>query len=243
MSKLPNAPLLEVIFEIKWDISKKSDIIDFQYLHGDLYSNLKEKFPHRENLIPPEIPLDAVKGLPVFRYREERESYPLVQIGPGVITVNTIDSSYYWNKFSDEINNTINIFSNIYNNYDKLSLSPILTYIDFFEYDKSKITPIEFINSNLQLNVNENFLNIDNANLSDVNFTFNYQIGNNIVSLNLRDGKIKDSKNGIIMQTKVIGKKDIYTVANLAMWLEDTHKLNSNIFKSITKGHLFESFK
>jgi len=243
MSKLPNAPLLEVIFEIKWDILNKSDIVDFQYLHGDLYSNLKNKFPHRENLIPPEIPFEAVKGLPIFRYRKEKESYPLVQIGPGVITINTVDSTYYWDDFKDEINSTVNIFSSIYNKFDKLNLSPVLTYLDFFEYDKNNETPIEFINSNLQLNIDEGFLDINNANLKDVNFTFNYQIQDNIVSLNLRDGKIKNNKTGIIMQTKVIGKKEIYSVENLADWLENTHELSSNIFKTITKGSLFESFK
>ena len=44
MSKLLKAPLLEVIFEINWDITNKNDIIEFQYLHGDMYSNLKNSY-------------------------------------------------------------------------------------------------------------------------------------------------------------------------------------------------------
>ena len=44
MSKLPKAPLLEIIFEINWDITNKNDIVKFQYLHGDLFSNLKDKY-------------------------------------------------------------------------------------------------------------------------------------------------------------------------------------------------------
>ncbi len=62
MSKLHSAPLLEVIFEIKWAVISKSDIVDFQYLHGDLYSKLKSKYSHRESLIPPEIPIDVVSN-------------------------------------------------------------------------------------------------------------------------------------------------------------------------------------
>ena len=71
MSKLPNAPLLEVIFEIKWDITNKSDIAKFQYLHGDLYSNLKDKYFYRESLLPSEVPFEMVKGMPVYRFRKE----------------------------------------------------------------------------------------------------------------------------------------------------------------------------
>lgn len=243
MSKLPNAPLLEVIFEIKWDIVNKSDMVDFQYLHGDLYSNLKDKFPYRESLVPPEVPYDALRGLPIFRYRKDKDCYPLVQIGPGVITINTTDDTYYWDNFRDEINQIVKIFSSIYSKYENLQLSPILTYLDFLEYDKKKITPIEYINSNLQLEVKEHFLNINNASLNDVNFTFNYSIKEDTVSLNLRDGEINKNKNGIIMQNKIIGKKSLYTVGDLAKWLNEAHELSSDFFKSMTKGNLYKSFK
>lgn len=243
MSKLPKAPLLEVIFELKWDITNKADIVDFQYLHGDLYSSLKTKYSHRENLIPPEVPIEVVKGAPVFRYRESHGSYPLVQIGPGLISINTIDNKYYWEEFLDEAKFVLNTLNNIYPKYKELNLSPALTYIDFYEYDKKHFTPIEFINSNLQLEVSEKFLNISEARLNDVNWTFNYQIKDNVVSLNLQNGKVNNDKDGIVSQIKVIGKKEKYNSDELVSWLESTHELSSNLFKSLTNGTLYESFK
>ncbi len=245
MSKLPNAPLMEVIFEIKWDIMNKADIIDFQYLHGDLYSNLKDKYPHRENLIPPEVPFDVVRGMPVFRFRENENSYPLVQVGPGLLTINTIDSKYFWQKFRGEASKVLSILNKIYPKCKELNLSPALTYIDFFDFDKEKMTSVDFINTNLQLNITESFINETEikAELNDINFKFNYKVNDDILSLNLSDGKVNNNKGGIVLQTKVIGKKDKYSKDELETWIDTSHELSSDIFKSLTKGKLFESFK
>lgn len=243
MSKLPNAPLLEVIFEIKWDIISKSDIVDFQYLHGDLYANLKSKYSHRENLIPPEVPLEVVKGNPVYRFREKRGSYPLVQVGPGLISVNTLDDKYFWEQFRDESNEVLNLLNEIYPRYSELNLAPALTYVDFFEYDKDKETPLGFINTNLQLNLVDSFMANTESKMHDVNFTFNYQVEDKIVSLNLRNGKINNEKDGLVLQTKVIGEKGKYNTQKLKDWLDSAHDLSSSMFKSLTSGNLYESFK
>lgn len=243
MSKLPNAPLLEVIFEIKWDITDKSDIVDFQYLHGDLYSNLKDRYPHRESLVPPELPFDVVRGAPVFRFRADKNSYPLVQIGPGLLTINTIDSKYFWKEFRAEASNVLSILNEIYPKRKDLNLSPALTYIDFFDYDKKKMNSIDFVNNNLKLNITEGFINETKAELKDINFKFNYKVKNSILSLNLSDGKVNNDKEGIVLQTKVIGKKDKYSKDELETWIDTSHELSSDIFKSLTKGKLFESFK
>ena len=242
MSKLPNAPLIEVIFEIKWDITNKTDIIDFQYLYGDLYSNFKDQYPYRENLVPSEIPFDIVRGLPVFRFRVDKNSYPLVQIGPGVLTINTIDSKYFWEEFRSEASKLLSILNEIYPKYKDFNLSPALTYIDFFDYDKEKMTSLDFINTYLQLNISESFINSSEASLSDINLKFNYKLKNDICSLNLSDGKV-NNRNGIILQTKVIGEKAKYSKDLLETWIDTSHELSSDIFKSLTKGELFETFK
>lgn len=243
MSKLPNAPLLEVIFEIKWDITSREDIVDFQYLHGDLYSNLKSRYSHRENLLPPEIPLELVKGSPVFRFREKQGSYPLVQIGPGLISLNTTDDKYFWDQFRDESNEVLSVLNEIYPKYSEFNLLPALTYIDFFEYDNNAETPLDFINSNFQLSLKDNFMNNTNSKMNDVNFNFNYEVEEKIVSLNFRNGKIKNEKVGLVLQTKVFGKKEKYNTKILKEWLESAHDLSSNMFKSLTNGKLYKSFK
>lgn len=43
MSKLPNAPLIEVVIELRWQITQKNELTGIQYLYGDLYNELKDK--------------------------------------------------------------------------------------------------------------------------------------------------------------------------------------------------------
>ncbi len=243
MSKLPKAPLLEVIFEIKWDIVSNNDIVDFQYLHGDLYSIIKETFPYRENLIPSDIPFELVKGTPVYRFRKIENGYPLIQIGPGLLTINTIDNIYFWEDFKTGIESVFNAFFKVFPKSKGLKLTPVLTYIDFFKINPDFQNAIEFINSNLHLNIHQDFLEDQDTNIKDINVTFNYQINKDTLSLNLRNGSIKDNKDGLVLQTKIIGENNIYTSDNLSNWLNETHDFSSSMFKKITKGPLYNSFK
>ena len=131
MSKLPKAPLVEVVFELKWDIKMKSDLDDFQYLYGDLYANLKDEFPNRERLTPLEIPFDALINIPVFRFTKNENKYPLIQIGPGVISINTLNEFYVWEDFRENIHKLLDILKDIYPKFQTLKIIPALIYIDF----------------------------------------------------------------------------------------------------------------
>ncbi len=243
MSKLPNAPLLEVIFEIKWDITNKRDIVDFQYLHGDLYANIKDKFGYRENLIPPEIPYEVIKGMPAYRFRRVKNGYPLVQVGLGLLTYNIIDKLYYWENFKEDIDRVSKVFFNVYPKAKDLKLTPSITYIDFFNVDFDRQNPVDFINNKLHLNIQQSFINKETAGLKEINFLFNYQIKENVLSLNLKNGMIKENIPGLVLQTKFIGGKKIYPLGDLSLWLDEAHRMCSDIFKKITKKEFYSTFK
>lgn len=242
MSKLPKAPLLEVIFEVKWDILNNDDLVDFQYQHGDLYSKLKKNYSFRENLMPPEIPFEVLKGVPVYRFRKDKNSYPLIQIGPGLLSLNTTDDTYFWEKYKGEIDSLIKNFTDVYPKFSELKLVPVLTYIDFFEINENQNT-IEFINKNLHINLQQSFIDDKKNNVQDINLIFNYSVGNDTLSLNLRNGNINNQKKGLVLQTTIIGEKGIYTIDNISTWLENSHEFSSEIFKNLTKGNLYNSFK
>lgn len=239
MSKLPKAPLLEVIFEIKWDITNNNDIVKFQYLHGDLYSILKNDYPKRENLVPAEVPIDIMKNNVMYRFRKDT-GYPLVQIGPGILTLNTIDNLYFWNNYRNEIVKVTNSLSEVFPEINQTNLFLTLTYLDFFEIDIETENVIEFINSNLNLNINQTF--IKNENTKEINLTFSYKIGDNTLILDLRNGNVNNKK-GIILQTKLIGNKKKYTNTEQLEWLNNAHETCSDIFKKITTENFYNSFK
>lgn len=245
MSKLPNAPLVEVVFELRWDINSQNDLIDFQYLHGDLYSSIKESFPIRENLVPPDIPFEALRSIPVFRFRKSTNSYPLIQIGPGVISFNTVDEFYEWESFRDEVNSLIDTINKIYPKFESLSKKTSLIYVDFIKIDKSISNSIEFINKNFNINISSNILtNHPDKILNEVNYTFNYIINNNSLSLNIADGKVNDSDfAGLILQTRINSLVANFNTLELKSWLDKSHELSSDTFKSIIKEELYNTFK
>lgn len=243
MSQLPKAPLVEVIFEIKWDINNKAELIDFQYLHGDLYSILKDKYSIRENLFPPEVPIEALRGMPIFRYKNPEKGHPLIQIGPGILSINTVNEFYVWEDFRDNINDVINKLNTIYPKINNLKIIPALVYIDFFNINKEDINSFDFINEKFNINIKSDFLIDLEKQISDVNVSLNYKVGENSLSLNIVDGKINNSTDGLVLQTKVFGKKDIYNETQLKGWLNSSHDLSSSAFKSVVKEDFYKTFK
>lgn len=240
MSKLSNAPLLEVIFEINWDITSKDEIVNFQYLHGDLYSILKNDYPKRENLVPAEIPLDIMKNRAMFRFSNET-NYPLVQIGPGILTLNTTDEFYFWDSYREEINKVTKSLSDVFPQINETNLFLTLTYLDFFEMDIETENVIDFVNKNLNLNINQTY--IDYKNTKEINLTFSYKINKNTLILNLRNGAVSNNKKGLILQTKLISNKKKYESEEQLKWLNEAHETCSDVFKSIVSKDFYNTFK
>ena len=83
--KMKDKPLIFDFWNLNTEINFKKfkfrkDYLFYLVVNNDgryeiVYSNLKEKYPYRENLVPPELPFDIVRGVPVFRYRTSKSSY------------------------------------------------------------------------------------------------------------------------------------------------------------------------
>lgn len=241
MSKLPNAPLLEVIFEIRWKISNKGDLEKYQYLHGDLYSELKDFYPYRESLAPPEIPTDVLINHPMYRFRKAENDYPLYQVGPGIITLNTIDEKYYWDQFYEWSEGLISSFFKVYDFEEDDGLNPNLIYVDFFKLDFEVQNAYDFLNQNLNIRFEQNFFS-PKKHPNNVNLGFYYRTDYGDLAVTFKKGKNNHQEDGIVMQTTIFGKRLHSEVNPILSWLDKTHDFSSNLFKDITKGELYKSF-
>ena len=116
MSKLKNAPLVEVIFEIKWGKTTQKEhelLIEFTQEEQSL---MPGKFQlHAENV--GFSFLEVLKNQPPlphlvkYRYREKPGSYPLYQLGNGVFAINQTDFEDYkydWEWFMNKFPNMPN---------------------------------------------------------------------------------------------------------------------------------------
>ena len=241
MSKLPKAPLLEVIFELRWQIKQKSDLTKFQYLIGDLYSSVKHTYPFRESLAPPEVPTDILINNPVHRFRKDKNQYPLVQIGPGVLTLNTTDENYYWKDFYNWAETLNKEFFSVFPIESETFKSNLL-YLDFFKFDFKNQNVNDFINKSFNININQEFMNqTGNPFHLDLGFFYETDLGN--LSVTLKKGQNGEKEDGIIMQTSLHGKNSMKSSDKVLSWLNQAHEFSSKIFKEITKGELYNSFK
>lgn len=242
MSKLPNAPLLEVIFELRWRVLNQTDLVKSQYLHGDLYSILKSEYPFRELLTPPEVPAAVLINKPVYRFRKAKDEYPLIQVGPGLLTLNITDEEYFWDSYYDSANLLLESFSKVHSLNSDDRFTPSLIYIDFFNIVPEKENILQFINKNLDIKIEQGFFKENRTpNVFNLGLNFGIALGN--LSINLNTGKNGKKESGLILQTKITGKEFNYSSNDILDWLRDAHELCSRLFKNMTKGQLYETFK
>lgn len=239
MSKLPKAPLVEVVIELRWKISSKEELVGVQYLYGDLYNELKRKYPFRESILPVEVPMEMTINQPVHRFRAEKGGYPLLQVGPGIITLNTIDAKYYWESFFEDSKELIQTFNTIYSQNN--TITPAILYIDFFPFDFSENNVHNYINQQFNITFGQSFFETEKF-PSDFNMGFAYNIDLGDLRVNFQKGKNQNTE-GILLQTRINGKPAVPNYENLNKWLNEAHEILSNLFKQLTEGDLYKSFK
>lgn len=241
MSKLPNAPLNEVIFELKWDVTNKQTLQKNQYLHGDLHAELKRKFPHRELLVPYEVPYETFINRPTHRFRVKEEGYPIYQVGPGLITYNTVDEFYYWDQFKEDAEEIIQKFIAT-DVFPGLQIRPALHYIDFFGFDFTEQNIFDFVNKNFKINIKHSFIETK-ENPDDINLGFNFPSDLGAISVIFQKGNSARKGSGLLLQTRITGSKMKLDEEIISKWLSESHETLSKLFKDIVKPSFYNSFK
>lgn len=241
MSKLPNAPLIEIVLELRWKITNKVDLSKIQYLYGDIYNELKHKYPYRENIQPPEIPIEILINQPVHRFRTAQNDYPLFQVGPGIITLNTIDSKYFWELFYKDSSELVETFLKVFPIQIGEKLTPSILFLDFFPFDFRKYDVYEFINEKFNVKFEQSFIkNVSNP--KDINLGFYYEIPLGDLSVVFIKGKNK-LQEGIVLQTRINGASINPKRDEILSWIDQSHDTCSDLFKRLTEGELYKSFK
>ena len=241
MSKLPNAPLKEVSAQLTWHLGK-NDFSKYGFLTGDYYNVVKDHFPTREALMPDGIPFQLLIDNPTHKFKKNESNFPFVVVGPGIIGVNVDDENYFWKDLRKEIKTAFKPIFDIVpdlSNFDHIHLS--LEYIDFFEIDFQKQTAFDFLNNNLNVNIQQDFIDSKKSNGVDLNFCYqDEEVGGLRISYN--KGKIKGNKTGLIIRTSAISGVFDSNFEKSLLWYDIAHEKCSELFKNMTKGNLYESF-
>lgn len=253
---LQNKPLVEAIFELRWKLQKSDDSINpsweydpnYSLLIGKLYDELKDKYPYHEKLPAARIPEEISAYLIQHRFRHSKDEWPLVQIGPGIITLNAT-KKYVWNDFLSQIENLMEKFFNSYPNESNIEFNRIqLRYIDAYKYDYLESDILQFLKDKMRIHyslpkelfkpeIHKEPLNID------LRQTFQLDNPKGVVNSRFATGMRKHIPH-LIWETIVESLvKDVpQNQPDILSWIEKAHNITHNWFFEIINGDLRREF-
>lgn len=252
---LLHPPLIEVIFELRWEIQADQEnqrMKDpfYPMMYGSIYERLKKDLPLIEDLPSTQAHPETTPFIPRHRMRREKEGYPLVQIGPGILTINE-SKSYSWSNFSSLVLRLIEAVEDLFPK-EAMPLNFIkseLRYVNGIKFDLARENPLSFLNDKLHIKLEmpetlfeKNPLK-ERPNAVGLNLAYALEkpLGNLGVSANL--GQF-EGKPAIIQQTLIqsFGELAPADREGFEYWLEEAHKIAENSFQVFSKGELIERY-
>src|SRR5690606_15597369 len=159
-------PLIEVIFELRWEIEALKSpegappgsfipMRDPSYpvMYGSLFERLKKEFPFTEDLPSVQAHPETTPYVPRHRMRKEKNGYPLIQVGPGVVTINQA-KGYSWEEFSSLANKVVSAIFDLYPENASLNLIKAeIRYVNGIRFDLARENPLSFLAEKLHTKI------------------------------------------------------------------------------------------
>jgi uncharacterized protein (TIGR04255 family) len=254
---LENKPLIEAIFELRWKLEggeeKPRVDPDYKLLIGRLYDKISSDYPIHVELPTAQIP-DAMAAYVVqHQFRVAPDDWPLVQLGPGVVTLNET-SKYRWTDFSHR---TSDLTSAMYNTYAGVSkeLVPIqvlLRYLDSFTLPEGGKDILEYLADNLKIRLSLPTTLFDKPHIEASPSTLELKLAfptakpQGMISIGLQKALRKpDEVHTVVMDMQVITNPNQVPQdsSSILGWIADAHTLAEDWFFKLIDGALLESFK
>jgi uncharacterized protein (TIGR04255 family) len=194
--KLKNPPLVEAIFELRWELQPMPGTVTnskhtvrgdplavmtdphYKILIGKIYDKLaKEGYSYHEQLPTATIPDEMAAYVVQHRFRKGENGWPLIQIGPGIITLNNTEA-YTWPDFEKKMAGMIKV---LFETYPEPKIKGVvLRYIDSIEFDHKKDAIFDFFKKYMRIGVelpSKMFESTSSdASPSNYNFIFSYPL-------------------------------------------------------------------
>jgi len=157
---LKDKPLVEAILEVRWALqvvkaqgplpvgffpsgvaSDGAPVFQldphFQLLLGRFYDRVQTEYPQHEPLPTAYLP-DTVVGQGVQHRFRHKDQWPIIQLGPGILTVNDT-AKYKWEDFEPRCVQAVKTLFEAHPKPDALKIdSLVLRYIDAVDFDYTK---------------------------------------------------------------------------------------------------------
>jgi len=253
VKELKNKPLVEAILEVKWTLkgAKPGPQIDPHYklFLGRLFDRLFTDYPAHEQLPTANMPDELVGHVVQHRFRTAPNEWPLVQIGPGIFTVNST-SDYTWSDFRPRAISAVEKLFDAHPKLDDLKISNIvLRYIDAIEFDHNSENAFEFLRDKLKIYISlpDNLFEDNSVNKMPKSLTwhssFECQNPKGQITIRVANGQ-RNKKPAIVWETIVeTSGSDLPKMPNIfEEWLDSAHSVTDDWFFKLIEGELERRF-
>jgi uncharacterized protein (TIGR04255 family) len=249
---LKNKPLVEAILEVKWQLATEPTAppIDPSYrlFFGRFYDRVRNEYPAYEALEAASIPDVMAAFVAQYRFRLKENGWPLIQIGPGMLTLNDTDS-YEWPDFEKRAHW---VLERLFESYPgRLQIqSLLLRYIDAVEVDFSKEVVTAFLRDKLKITLTypESLFqsgHVEQAPTALVlQSAFHSTTPRGTVQLKFAKGKVRE-KEALVWETSISsGGRDLPPLPqDFPAWLSAAHAITDDWFFKLIEGELLHRFE
>ncbi len=249
---LKNKPLVEAILEVKWALqSQPPDLVvdpHYQLLVGRLFDRVSDDYPEHEKLPSAAIPDELTGHVVKHRFRLAPGDWPLIQIGPGILTVNDTQK-YTWDDFRDRSVSAVEKLLEAHPKPDALNVtSLVLRYIDAVEMDFAQESIWDFLRDKMRVCVALPASLFDQTGIRSDARHFRWETSfacsepSGVVNLRFATGQ-RDGKNSLIWETSIHSETDLPELpADFAGWIDAAHRVTDDWFFKLIEGELERSF-
>lgn len=253
-----NAPLAEMIVEIKWRLEPIRTIPGgaLDPFYDILKKSLSEQFRKIgfsviRNKIPDEVPRELLGGQVTTQFRSADGVWPLYQLGPGIFTINITEQYTDWRDFRGTIVDGLKSLLASHPAPQILDINSLrLIAIDAYSSRHDYINYRQFSTDYLGLKeiLPEGFLkqyadSLDRVTTkSETTFPLRNLVDSN-ATIQIQDGQQNNSK-ALIVQTIVESSSDRQLDSDsLIRWFDSAHAIHRSIFRSLLTDKLRSALK
>ncbi len=252
--KLNNAPLVEAIFEIRWKLLEQAPGFatdpKYKVLVGRLFERLEQDYPVLETLPTASMPDEMFGYIVQHRFRVAENQWPLVQIGPGLVTLNQTQA-YEWEDFETRAHQ---LLSNLHAAYpdaaNALKITRLqLRYIDAIPFEFTNDIFL-FMQDTLKITINFSPTLFEDEPVqalpSKFNALFGFPTTNPKGDLSLRFARgVLHEQEALIWETIVQSENENIPPMpdEFQVWLRSAHTVVHNLFFKMIDGSLKERFQ
>lgn len=251
---LTKSPILEAIFEMRWDLAPVPNTQArrdpaYPLLYGRLYDRFKKDYGIVEDLPSVQAHPDATPYVVRHRMRKAADKWPLVQVGPGVLTINE-GREYSWEKFREEIIRIFEAFTDFYpaSTYPLHIVKTELRFINGIEVGENE-NSLQFLAEKLHTKIEfdpalfaPNRIRPQTEGIT-LNAGFNIDEPAGKAMLGIGSGEVMD-KPAMLQQMLFhsIGENAPQDLGALDPWLDGMHKIAKNWFETLCRGEVMKKF-